>query len=382
MLSLDESSDICGPASIHVGRTPLALDDNGAGSGELTLRHPRRRRSTAIKAHWSVSCITEDEEPMGQTLEFVVDGVNGEPAAIRFTARLKQTQPAQIELTSLEHAFQGVGEEALGFDEAVQKDDSVVMEFFGAQEEYKENFDAALRGFDGPPPPPPPPGFRGLPPPFPPPFPPPQHPDDSPPPPFPPHDFDEFDWPPPPHPPPHHPPPPGHWPHHPPPPHHGPHPHPPPPPPPHHGWKDVKECKTWKCVAHNVASGVKGAAHRVYDSIKAPDGPGHPHGPPHHGPPHGPPHDHDHPPPPPPPHGPPPHGPPHGPPEDDDGENMHMEDPFEEMGPGHRPDMRRPWPKEHMKPLHHDGPSETSSTAEATPSISISIPLVRNPTQA
>ncbi|CAG7564157.1 unnamed protein product [Fusarium equiseti] len=82
------------------------------------------------------------------------------------------------------------------------------------------------------------------------------------------------------------------------------------PPPPPSTYKKIKDCDGVQCVLHTVTDEMRHTAHRFYDHVFGPPPP-----PPHHGPPHGPHHGNGtHPGPHPPHHGPPHHGPPPPPP--------------------------------------------------------------------
>ncbi|KAM0368246.1 hypothetical protein ACHAPK_006760 [Fusarium culmorum] len=257
---VEESEEVCGPASIKLNGEPLNQDAKGHGVGSFLVNN-----ETTISAEWAFECIGPKEFPFGQSMRFNVKAlddmaVNDESS---FWMTFKQTAPVRISdvgnaayVWSLSVPFSKENNTSTGDKSTADHPppiwESTHRDFQDPEEELQvelmelealhkqilqleqlvEEREASVAKKLGKKYPPPPPST----------------------------------------------------------------------------YKKIKDCDGVQCVLHTVKDGVRHTAHRFYDHVF-----GHPPPPPHHGPPHGPHHGngtHPHPPH----HGPPHHGPPPSPP--------------------------------------------------------------------
>ncbi|UZP41111.1 hypothetical protein NXS19_008927 [Fusarium pseudograminearum] len=90
---VEESEEVCGPASIKLNGEPLNQDAKGHGVGSFLVNN-----ETTISAEWAFECIGPKEFPFGQSMRFNVKAlddmaVNDESS---FWMTFKQTAPIRI----------------------------------------------------------------------------------------------------------------------------------------------------------------------------------------------------------------------------------------------------------------------------------------------
>ncbi|KAJ4270498.1 hypothetical protein NW762_002185 [Fusarium torreyae] len=317
---VEESEEICGPASIKLNGEPLSQDAKGHGVGSFLVNN-----ETVISADWEFECIGPKEFPFGQSMKFNVKALDDMALAAEssFWMTFKQTAPVRISdvgnaayVWSLSMPFSSKEKDASSEEKPSANSPPSIWEYPDREfqdpeeelqvelmeltalhkqilqlEELVKEREASVSKKLGKKYPPPPPSTL----------------------------------------------------------------------------KKIKACDGVQCVLHTVGDKIRHSTHKFYNSVF---GPGHgPHHGPHHGhhgphhkngthPPHGPPHG-DHPPPPPPP--PPPH---HGPP------------PFPFPG-GHPPPPMcapcpcdphhgNPPPPPHHGGKHHDGPHHDGLGSDAS----------------
>lgn len=96
-VDVQKSSDICGPATLHINHAPLAQDELGRGSGLLDYAFG----GGTITAHWCFLCDgargdAEDSSPVSQTLFMAVSALDGVALdeEFEFSVTFQQTLPA------------------------------------------------------------------------------------------------------------------------------------------------------------------------------------------------------------------------------------------------------------------------------------------------